>query len=136
MRKMDEKSWNLGLFKKMESLKKEYRLAHPKEPTVFNLDEEMADRAFEAAVDFLASTGVYCSSTQRVITLSQNEIRQAIREAPSEITVGEGRDSRVIRKREIRDHRPPNVVGGSHAPYPESLLTLAPKTSLKFLALT
>lgn len=125
--KMEENSWNLGLFKKMESLTKEYRLTRPKELTIFSSDEEMAQRAFDAGVEFLSTTGVYCSTTHRTIALSEDEIVEAIREIPGEVIVGQGRDSRVIRKREIEDPRPPNVVGGLHAPYPENLLDLVPK---------
>lgn len=125
--KMDEKSWNLGLFKKMESLKTEFGLARPSKPTVFNSDEEMADRAFEAAVSFLSNAGVYCLSTQRIITFSHDEVMEAIRQAPSEVVVGEGRDSRVITKKEIEDRRPLNVVGGLHAPYSQDQLASVPK---------
>jgi hypothetical protein len=44
---MDIKDWDLGLFKKMEELKKRHRLDCSGGAASFNLNSDLADRAYE-----------------------------------------------------------------------------------------
>ncbi len=125
--RVDDKDWNLGLYKKMEELTSRYELRKPKGQGFYNTDSNLADRAFEAAVAFLSEAGAYCISSSRVIKFSEEEVLDAAREAPSEVVVGEGRDARTIRKRGIEDKRPTNVIGGLHSPYSEDLAWIVPK---------
>ena len=125
--KMDEKDWDMGFFKKIQELVKEYGLSKEKEKGIFNMDDDLADSAFEAAVKFLTDMGIYCIDTQRIIKLEEEEIKKAIREMPSEITVGEGRDARKIQKREIEDRRPVSSMAVLHTPYSEDLCWLIPE---------
>jgi methylamine--corrinoid protein Co-methyltransferase len=125
--KMDVKDWDLGFFRKMEELKKRHRLDCSGDAASFNLNSDLADRAYEAAVDFLSEMGAYCISSGRAIRFTGEEVREAVRDAPSEFIVGEGRDARLIRKRVVEDRRPTNVIGGLHAPYSEDLSWIVPK---------
>lgn len=79
---------------------------------VVNLDDEMADRVWQAALDFLASCGVYSKDTGRVILFSRDEIEHLVRIAPSQISMGEGADARVDTARTLDDPRPPLIMGG------------------------
>jgi hypothetical protein len=56
--KLEDKAWNLGLFRKMSQLAAKYELLVPAEVSFFNYDTELPDRVFQAAVEFLSEIGV------------------------------------------------------------------------------
>jgi len=62
-------------------------------------DDGMADDLFKAAVDFYTDVGTYCLDTERIIRFNEDEIKEGLREAPSEAVFGEGLDSGVFRPR-------------------------------------
>ncbi len=124
---VDEKQWDLGLFHRMTQLVHEYDIRQPEDGAWFNTDADLADRACEAAMEFLTEVGVYCISTNRVVEFSREEVLQAIREAPTRVLMGEGRDTRVLRQRSIEDMDPLNFCPGHHAPFTEDLAPLVVK---------
>ncbi len=125
--RMEEKDWDMALFRRMGALGKKYELQHPRADLHVNLDESVPARAFEAAVEFLSTAGVYCVSTGRVIHFEEQEVRQAAREAPAQVIVGEGRDQRVISRKQVEGNELPNLCPGHHAPFSEELLPLVVK---------
>ena len=125
--KMDEKAWNMGLFRKMTELAAKYEVQVPTGDGFFNYDEELPDRIFQAAVDFLSEVGVYCLTTGRVVQFSREEVLQAAREAPRQVLVGEGRDQRAIKRHLPGDGELVNRHYGGHAPYSEKMLPLVVK---------
>ncbi|MCL5026302.1 MAG: monomethylamine:corrinoid methyltransferase [Chloroflexi bacterium] len=125
--KMEEKVWDLGLFAKMRELIRKYELTCPRDGSFFNLDDALADRAFHASVDFLAEQGVYCITTNRVVKFDREEVLQGIREMPSEVLMGQGRDVRMFKQRRIEEHEALNHVPGHHAPFSEQMAPLAVK---------
>lgn len=70
-------------------------------------DNALADRVFEAAVDFFARVGAYCPDTSRVMQFTREEILQAAAEAPSESTFGEGTDRKTMKSRKPDEHSEP-----------------------------
>lgn len=89
---------------------------------IVNQDDELADRVWEAALDFLAECGVFCTSTGRIIEFSRGEIEEILRFAPGEVLIGEGTDACVERHREVEDPQPPLIMGGPiGTPLPEDL---------------
>jgi len=64
-------------------------------------DDDLADRVYEAAVDFLARVGVYCQDTNRVIEFTEQEILETVTAAPGECFTGEGKDASVFRVRQV-----------------------------------
>ncbi len=70
-------------------------------------DDEAADRLFEAAIEFLTRTGVYCDATNRVIQVDRGEIVEAVENLPEGGTFGEGRERRLFKSRRPEDTRPP-----------------------------
>jgi methylamine--corrinoid protein Co-methyltransferase len=122
--KMEENAWNMALFQRMGELVNEYQIAYPDDGSFFNMDDALTDRAFCAALDFLVGNGVYCTSTGRVLRFTEAEVFEAIREMPSEITVGEGKDARIIRKRSIEERQGLNQCPGHHAPWSEEMAPL------------
>ncbi|MFW9779883.1 MAG: monomethylamine:corrinoid methyltransferase, partial [Candidatus Heimdallarchaeota archaeon] len=91
---------------KVKEVLKEYDIRFPKETVIPN-DSNLADSLFQAAVDLYLETGTYCMSTHRQIKFEETEIRDALKEAPSEITFGEGKDMRKMTHRQIEDKIPP-----------------------------
>jgi methylamine--corrinoid protein Co-methyltransferase len=70
-------------------------------------DDSLADRVFEAAVDFFAEVGAYCPDTSRVMEFSREEILQGAAKAPAQTTFGEGPDCKVMRSRKPDEHTEP-----------------------------
>jgi len=76
-------------------------------------DNDLADRLFEAAIEFLVSTGVYCGLTNRIIHFNREEILEAIKNLPEGAILGEGRERRLFKSRMPEDISPPwCFVGG------------------------
>lgn len=125
--KVEEKDWDMGLFHKMGELVKKYEIAYPGDGQWFNTDDGLVDRAFEAALEFLTTKGVYCVSTGRVVQFTREEILQAIREAPNYVIMGEGRDQTVFKQHAIEGNEPLNFCPGHHSPFTEDLAPLVVK---------
>jgi methylamine---corrinoid protein Co-methyltransferase len=128
--KMDEKSWNLTLFRKSEELVRKYNIHYPGDGSWFNFDDALADRAFQAAVEFISEAGVYCVTTGRVAQIDGAEVKQTIREMPDRLQVGEGRDARIMRQPRLESTQPLGAFSlfpGHHAPFSQKLAPLAIK---------
>jgi hypothetical protein len=127
--KMEDMDWYMGLFHKMQALEKRHSLSYPKagdEPILF--DEAQRTAYFEAALDFIVENGVYCAETHRVIKFSEDEVRDALRDAPEKSIIGEGADARIVKKRRFDgDPSPPIVGGGLHLPIRQDLTTYVPQ---------
>ena len=53
-----------------------------REDNLLTMDFELADRVWDAAVEFLAECGVFSKDTGRVILFSEKELREYVRLAP------------------------------------------------------
>jgi methylamine--corrinoid protein Co-methyltransferase len=90
---------------------KKYGIEFNKE-TIIQFDDDMNDRVWAAAIDFLESCGIYHADTQRLIKFDRREIEAAIEAAPARVTIGEGSDAREFVIRKVEDPHPPLVGGG------------------------
>ncbi len=70
-------------------------------------DDDLADRVWEAGIEFLVETGVYCTDTERRIMFSREEVEGALAAGPRGDTFGEGKDARVMPRRRPEDSTPP-----------------------------
>jgi len=68
-----------------------------------NMDAELADRFFKAGYEMALDLGMLCETTDRVIKVSDEELSEALKKAPSELTVGTGEDATVIKTRKPSD---------------------------------
>jgi len=125
--KVEEKQWDMELFKTISSLVKKYGIKFPGGDCFINLDESLPERAFEAGIECLETLGIYCITTKRRVRLSREEILTAIRGIPTEILMGEGRDRRVWKQRKIEGREKLNVCPGHHTPYTEEIAPLVVK---------
>ncbi|HSR31516.1 MAG TPA: monomethylamine:corrinoid methyltransferase [Anaerolineae bacterium] len=94
------------LIPNVRNVVREYGIRYDPENPVPS-DDEFADRLFEAAIEFLVRTGVYCDDTNRLIQLDRGEILAANASLPEGSTFGEGRDRRLFQARKPEDTRSP-----------------------------
>ncbi len=66
----------------------------PKNP--LSCDDDMADRVFKAGVELFAEVGIYCADTERIIQFTEEEILDALAEAPRRPVFGEGSDAKAL----------------------------------------
>jgi len=71
-----------------------------------NADMELADRFYAAGYQAALELGYLCTDTERIITVSREELDAALDHAPAQITVGEGKDATVIKSRIPSDPYP------------------------------
>ncbi|MFC1956218.1 monomethylamine:corrinoid methyltransferase [Chloroflexota bacterium] len=72
-----------------------------------NADDELADKFYKAGYELALEVGVFCQDTERMIELTEEEISDALINAPSELNMGKGRDQVVLRKRNPEDKLKP-----------------------------
>ena len=62
-------------------------------------DDDLADRVWQAGIEFLLKTGVYCVDTERRILFSKDEIEEALKAGPQGVMFGEGKDAKAMPRR-------------------------------------
>ncbi len=108
---VEEKEFDMSLFNKTQELQKKYDIRYdPEKP--LDLDGTTADRLFQAGVELYLDQGTYCSTTHRVIRVSEEELFDAIAACPEEIELGEGDDRVRMVHREVEGDQPTIVVAG------------------------
>ncbi len=80
--------------------------------TLVNLDDDLADRCWEAGKELLLASGIYSMNSSRVIEFAPEEVEHALRFAPSRVAMGQGKEMVTIHHRDVRDPRLPFVFGG------------------------
>ncbi len=75
-------------------------------------DDDLADSVFEAAYELILELGVYCTDTERIVKISEDELKEALRTLHETTLVGSGRETREVTTRTIEDKKPPTVIGG------------------------
>lgn len=85
-----------------------------------NISDTMADKVWNAAVDAFLAIGVYNKSTHRVISFTEEEIKEAFLSLPGSYIFGAGKDARPFIAREIEDKRPPFMLYSPDITYDES----------------
>jgi methylamine--corrinoid protein Co-methyltransferase len=90
--------------------------------TCVNMDDDLADRVYQAGVEFASMVGVYNQSTNRRITWSRAEIEAGIDDCRVEAALGEGEEQFTILSRKPEDARRVALLGGVVGiPFPEDL---------------
>lgn len=104
---LSEDDFNMKiLIPNVKKVMREFDIQYDRENPV-PVDNAFADRLFEAAIEFVARTGLYCDATNRIIQLEREEILQAVEDLPEGSTFGEGREQRLFKSRRPEDPRPP-----------------------------
>jgi len=85
-------------------------------------DDDLADRVFQAGLEFAAEVGMFCQSTSRRITWTRKELEEGLRYCVSEVTMGAGNDAIRSKSRVPEDTSTPTVIGGAYGvPFPEGM---------------
>ena len=124
---MSETDYQLRLFApKVQEKVKEFKIKYdPNNP--IPSDNSLADDLFEAGLELLVDVGAYCTSSGRIISYTESEIKEALRNAPSKLHFGEGRDRKSLVHRNVEDKTPPWCLlgaGGGACSSDRSFLTL------------
>ncbi len=96
---------------KLGELIKKYEIVYNPEEVVPQ-DMGMAKRCFDAAVELITEIGVYCTDSQSVVPITEEDVRRAIEEVPLNRVIGEGNEAVVCSRRDSGDERRPIIIGG------------------------
>ncbi len=118
-----EESWDLDkVALTARRLVKKYRLEWDRNQVVTN-DTTLVDAIYQAGYEMAVELGAYSRSTERIIQLTQSEIDEGIRNMPQTLSMGEGKDARVLYARKLGDERAPMFFGGPPGnPIPQAYL--------------
>jgi methylamine--corrinoid protein Co-methyltransferase len=96
-----EKDWDVKVIPlKVSEKLKEHGLngvCDPENPV--NIDDSLADDFWRAGFELAVDLGMLCTDTERVIRFTEEELKEALRNAPDEISFGKGKDRIVCRNR-------------------------------------
>jgi len=110
---LNENDYQLRRFSpKVNEKVKEYKIKYDPENPIPN-DNSLADDMFEAAFELMAEVGAYCMTTGRVISFTESEIKEQLRNAPDHLHMGEGKDRKKFVPRKIEDKTPPWCLLGA-----------------------
>jgi len=109
--KIPEDKFDMSIYRAVQSLRKEYNIQYdPKVPIPSS--DQMADEVYQAGLRLFLELGSYCTTTGRVIKYSEQEVQEALRNAPAELILGEGEDSVKMVHRNVEGSEEPIVAAG------------------------
>jgi hypothetical protein len=94
---------------KMKEVIKKYGIKYDPENPV-PADDDLADRVWQAAVEFFLEVGVLNVNTHRRLLVSEAELTEALYHAPGRYLVGAGKDTRWWERRQPEDTQPPFCI--------------------------
>ena len=106
---MSESDFDAMLWQNVRALIEKYDI-HFDGETAVPSDDGLADRAYQAALELFLATGFYCTSTQRAVRFTREEVEEAVRHAKTSYVFGEGRDQHTMRPRVVEDPEPPTCI--------------------------
>ena len=94
------------LVPKVQEVVSKYKIKYDPENPIPS-DDDLADRVFQAGFELYRDVGAYCPDTERIMRFSEEELRQALVEAPSAPVFGEGKDTRIMLARKPESEAAP-----------------------------
>ena len=121
-KKVSKEDWDMDyIVENVMDLVDEYEFEWDKQ-VIIPEDDKLFEDMFEAAKKLILKTGVYNMSTQRIISFTEEEIEEGIRNMKQELVMGEGKDAYTLVARKVEDEREPAVwAGNPGCPTPEEL---------------
>jgi methylamine--corrinoid protein Co-methyltransferase len=97
--RVEERTFDLErVFMNARAVCEKYGIAYDPDNPV-PADDDLADRLYQAAVDFFVACGVHCPETGRVIEFTREEALEAVANSRGECVMGEGKERGVFRPR-------------------------------------
>jgi len=109
--KMEARDFDLKVYSETTRLMKKFDIKFDKH-TLINLDDDLADRLYQAGKEFYLNMGTYTMETKRVIKVTEAELNEILKNLPDQIVIGTGKDTRVMRHRNVEDPALPTIQGG------------------------
>jgi len=108
---IEEKQFDLSIFKRAQKLQEKYQIKYdPEKP--LDIDGDLADRVYQAGVELFLDIGTYCTTTRRIIKLTEQELQVEMNSCPDELELGQGEDRVKIVHRDVEGDQEPVVVAG------------------------
>lgn len=108
---LEEKEFDLLIFKKTQALQKKYDIKYdPSKP--IDLEGDLSDKVFHAGWELFLDIGTYCTTTRRVIKVSEEELKQELESCPEVIWLGQGGDRVPMMHRDVEGLQDPVVIAG------------------------
>lgn len=101
---------------KKYDLAKTYNAENP-----VNYDYGLADTFYQAGFELALELGYFCEDTQRIVKVSEEELNNALKFAPSELFVGEGKDGTLLKARTPADPYPMACASSLGITYSEDI---------------
>ena len=117
---MEVNDFDMVVASTMKKLVKKYGIMYNPEELVVN--DETADKVFQAAVEYVSTVGLYNVSTFRQILFSKEEVEDIARdyrENQRTQVFGQGKEEILIRYRTSLESQPPVAMVGSTGPVEE-----------------
>lgn len=110
----EPKDWDVKVIpsKVREKLKEHGLLNTCNRENPINTDDGLADEFWKAGFELAVELGMICLETKRIIKFSEDEIKEAIKNAPNEIILGSGSDQVKIKSRRPEDEKIPKFRSG------------------------
>ena len=100
-------------------LVKKYDIQYTPEDPVPS-DDSLADRIYEAALEFFLKLGIFIIDTRKVVFFSKDEVLESLSIVPERVIYGTGNETVVVPHREVEDPRDPVVFFSAvGTPFPE-----------------
>ena len=120
--KVEKNDWDLDyVIDTVMELNDEYEFSWDKQ-VIIPEDEQLFKDMFEASKKLIQEIGMYNLSTQRVISFTEEEIEEGIKNMKTSLVMGEGKDAVTLVARKVEDEREPIIwAGNPGCPTPERL---------------
>ena len=79
-------------FRKVQELVKKYDIKYDAE-SVVPTDDTLIDNVYHAGLELLLDVGLLCTDTERLIKFDEQEVNEALKAVPKELTLGQGKDA-------------------------------------------
>lgn len=109
---MPMKEWDTKVIPKtVRGILKKYNLENTLDmENPINCDDDLADTFFKAGWELALELGMYCEDTERIISVTEEELLETIRDYPEQLILGEGQDAVCMRPRRPESEIKPIVA--------------------------
>jgi len=92
---LSENEFNMRVSKKLREVVKDYGIKFDRDILVPS-DDGLVDDVFKAGMDFCYEVGTYCMDTERMIRLTEEEVKEGVKNAPHNAYFGEGKEAKAF----------------------------------------